>query len=337
MKFRYALGLMLATLIPASLLAQSSGEAVLQQSAAQSEALPVTLDFSLPSESQWLAKVNANSTFSPYSSSKAEAALGANVTSAVGNDLPPADVGQSPPSAAQAALGCGCNGSNGNGPHVASNGLVTPTDYGLPDRIISRFFGPTGRVREWLRNFEPNVYHAGVNYIEYGTQYWYSPIWLQSANAAQILPEIVRFGHMVNDPCQDRLLKGVFSVIAELDYLPITSGAGTYMIGGSGMIRYHRARNHRIVPYVQVGFGGLYTDSAGLPGSPTSSNFNFMTQVAAGSHVFIGCSGKWAIMNESSYTWIGSWGIGGPGNGYHVLGGLVGITRFFGGGNNNQN
>ena len=40
-------------------------------------------------------------------------------------------------------------------------------------------------------------------------------------------------------------------------------------------------------------------------------------------------------MNESSYTWIGSWGIGGPGNGYHVLGGLVGVTRFFGRNNNN--
>jgi len=332
MKRRFALGLMLAALVPATLLAQSSGEAVLLNSTQKDQTMPVTLDLSLPGESEWLSKINANPTVSNYapSDSAAATALGVGAT-----EQPAGDAAGSP--AQQVLSTSGCNGcGNGQG-RVSSNGLVTPTDYGLPDRIISRFFGPTGRVREWLRNFEPNVYHKGVNYVEYGTQYWYSPIWIQSPNQAQILPEIVRFGHMMNEPCQDRLLKGVFSVIAEFDYLPITSGAGTFMIGGSGMIRYHRARNHRIVPYVQVGFGGLYTDSAGLPGSPTSSNFNFMTQVAAGSHVFIGCSGKWAIMNESSYTWIGSWGIGGPGNGYHVLGGLVGITRFFGGGNNNEN
>ena len=29
------------------------------------------------------------------------------------------------------------------------------------------------------------------------------------------------------------------------------------MIGGSGLFRYHVTLNHRIVPYFQVGFGGL--------------------------------------------------------------------------------
>src|SRR5262249_52473477 len=155
-------------------------------------------------------------------------------------------------------------------------GLVTPTDYGLPDRIVSRFFGPTGRVREWLRNFEPNVYHRGAMYVEYGTQYWSSPIYVTSPNQAQFVPQIARFGYMLNDPCQDRTLKGVFSVIAEFEYLPIVFGSGTYILGGSGLIRYHRARNHRLVPYVQIGFGGTSTDAAGLVGSPTTTNFNFI-------------------------------------------------------------
>jgi len=105
------------------------------------------------------------------------------------------------------------------------------------------------------------------------------------------------------------------------------------MVGGSGLLRYHAARNHRIVPYFQIGFGGLSTDSAGAVNSPTTTNFNFITQFAAGSHIFIGQSGKWAFMNESSYTFIHNWGIG-QGPGYHVLGGLVGITRFFGRNNN---
>src|SRR5262249_16041780 len=151
---------------------------VLKDAAQQGEALPVTLDFSLPAESQWLAKINANPTLSPYSpaSSKAQAALGASVTSAdASGEGPPADVGQSPPSPAHAPP-C-CCGDNGGGPHVASNGLITPTEFGLLDRIVSRFFGPTGRIREWLRNFEPQVFHRGAMYVEWGTQYWRSPIY----------------------------------------------------------------------------------------------------------------------------------------------------------------
>ena len=98
------------------------------------------------------------------------------------------------------------------------------------------------------------------------------------------------------------------------------------IVGGSGLLRYHLVRNHRIVPYVQAGFGGTWTDAGGLAGSPTSTQFNFITQVGMGSHIFL--NKKWAIVSETSYVWIGNWGIG-TGNGYHVLGGLAGITRYF--------
>jgi hypothetical protein len=230
------------------------------------------------------------------------------------------------PSAAHAVLaGNGCG--DGCCTHGCNNGLETPTDFGIVDRVISRFRGPTGPVREWLRNFCPEVFRAGTISVEYGTQYWRSPIWVASAFDTTMLPQVVRVGYMLNDPCKDRLLKGCFEVLGEFEAIPILSGAGTIMVGGSGLLRYHRARNHRIVPYFQVGFGGLYTDSAGAANSPTTTNFNFITQFGMGSHIFLGQTGKWAIVNESSYTMIHNFGIG---QGYHVLGGLVGITRYFG-------
>jgi hypothetical protein len=334
MKKRFALGLMVAALIPAALFAQSSGAMVLQGSVEQRDTLPVTLDFSAPADARWLAKVNADATTSAYSpvSSKAESALSAAVNSPVSGDAPAAMPVAPPVSSAQAVLTSNCGGECCHG--GCNNGLETPTQFGVIDKVISRFRGPTGPVREWLRDFCPNVFHKGEVSFEYGTQYWNSPIFLASANAAQMLPEILRIGYMLNDPCKDRTLKGCFEVLGEFEAIPITSGAGTFMVGGSGLIRYHRARNHRIVPYFQVGFGGLYTDSAGLAGSPTTTNFNFITQIGMGSHIFLGQSGKWAIMNESSYTFIGNWGIG-QGNGYHILGGLVGITRYFGAPNSN--
>lgn len=330
MKKRFALGLMLATLIPTCLLAQSNGSELVKKE----PPLPVTLDFSLPAESQWLAKVNANPTLSTTAPVGSKA-LTANVVSPITADQPPAALLPAQPtvppaSSAHAALaynGAGCD--NGCGGDRCNNGLVTPTDFGLTDRVVSRIFGPTGPVREWLRDFCPNVFKAGTISVEYGTQYWRSPIWVASANSTTMLPQVVRLGYMLNDPSQERRLKGAWEVLGEFEAIPILSGAGTIMVGGSGLIRYHQARNHRLVPYYQIGFGGLYTDSAGLAGSPTTTNFNFITQVGFGSHIFLGQTGKWAIVNESSYTFIGNWGIG-QGPGYHVLGGLVGITRYFG-------
>ena len=65
---------------------------------------------------------------------------------------------------------------------------------------------------------------------------------------------------------------------------------------------------------------------------PVRAAIDIVNKIRAGqesSTIFIGQSGKWAIMNESSYTMIHNFGIG-QGPGYHILGGLIGITRYFG-------
>lgn len=316
MKRVFAFGVMMVALVPAALRAQDMPVPPWEQvNAKANEArLPVTLDFSLPGEGEWLQKINADPALP---SSRAEEALSATVRGTA-NELPAtaAPAGPHTPYAYGATGPCGCGGG----------GCDQCASQGGRGGILGNLRGGTGPVREWLRNFCPDVYQKGTLSFEYGSQYWRSPIFVASANDTRMIPQVIRAGLMLNDPCPDRRLNGVFEVLAEADIIPIVQGAGSIIVGGSGLLRYHMVRNHRIVPYVQAGFGGTWTDSAGLAGSPTSTPFNFITQVGMGSHIFL--NKKWAIVSESSYVWIGNWGIG-TGAGYHVLGGLVGITRYF--------
>lgn len=308
MKFRYALGMMAAALVPATLLAQvpsSPAERIVMESVeeqTEKTPLPVTLDDSVP-EAPWATKVNADvvSNTAPTGSSAAEAM---NLKVRTGTE------------------GIGGVGQAPNAGYMTYDSYSQTTRGSIRDLIRS--------VRCWLRNFEPTVFHKGVMSFEYGTQLWRSPIYVASANTTRMIPQIIRVGYMFTEPDPNRRLKGVFEILAEADILPITSGNGNIIVGGSGLLRYHRVRNHRIVPYLQVGFGGTWTDANQFANAPTDVPFNFITQVGMGSHLFL--NKKWAIMSESSYVFINSWGVnGGTGNGYHVLGGLIGITRYFGG------
>lgn len=333
---------MLAGMIPGAALAQSvptpPWEAAPPAAATARPALPVTLDFSLPAESEWLNQINSNPTLSPSvpASSQAEAALTATIRGSA-NELPPASTLPTPGPLASAGpitpyvYGAPGVSDCGNCGHCdACDRGCNPCNNGIPGdpRDNRGLFGGTGPVRQWLRLFCPTVFKEGTWSLEYGTQIWRSPIWVDSTREAFFLPQVIRIGRMMNNPGEARIGKGVFELLAEADIYPITSGNGSVVVGGSGLIRYHRVRNHRIVPYVQAGFGGSWTDAADptLTVAPTDTNFNFITQVGMGSHIFL--NKKWAIMTESSYTWIGNWGIG-SGPGYHVLGGLIGITRYF--------
>lgn len=324
MKRRLALGCMMAALIPTSLIAQvrSSSEVLLGPAVSversQPTPLPVTLDDEKAADTPVQPSVPATTRFDEVLQLTARAQS---------QEQPPAGSATTAPS-------YGTVVSPGNG----SCATCTTTDPytsgsnsgflgGLRARVQS-VIGTTGPVREWLRNYQPNVFHRGTLSIEFGSNYWRSPIYVSSNLDTRMVPLNTRFGIMLNEPCHFERLKGVFELIGEVDTIPIVWGGGSIIVGGSGILRYHIVRNHRIVPYVHIGFGGVWTDSASFANSPTTSNFNFMFQVASGSHLFL--TKKWALFSETSYTMIHHLGIG-EGPGYHVLGGLAGITRYFGG------
>jgi hypothetical protein len=283
------LALVLGTMLPTVATAQedikwSSGQQVLRGD--QFRPLPVTLDFSLPTESEWLAKINASADAAPATAdSPAARALNASVgTAEQPAQQPAADAGACP----QAC----CN----------------PCAPRWPP---------------------PGVMTRGTWEFEYGTQYWRSPIFIASPFSTSFIPQIVRVGKMWSDPDPSReRWRGNWEGLLELDCLPIISGAGNIVIGGSALLRYNLSwRPKRFMPYVQLGGGGVYTDAFMFPGSPTGSGFNFLLQVGYGSHFFI--NKKWAITTEGSYIHMSNGGIAGNA-GYNILGGIVGVTRFFG-------
>ncbi|MCX7699963.1 MAG: porin family protein [Gemmataceae bacterium] len=327
MKRRFLFGMMLSTFIPLSVLAQTpgSGERLLREAATwevrRPEPLPVTFD-----DDDWVAKVTEEET-SVRPATRVEEALRVTVRGQ-SQELPPADAVSGSVTSAPVYAGVGTTHESSCG---SCNNCWTPPQNGFGSRIRSRVqsvIGTTGPIREWFRCFEPTVYHRGTMSIEFGSNYWRSPIYVESALDTRMVPLNTRFGIMLNEPCRFERLKGVFELMGEVDTIPIVWGGGSIIVGGSGILRYHLVRNHRLVPYVHAGFGGIWTDSAGFANSPTTSNFNFMFQVASGSHIFL--TKKWALFSETSYTMIHHLGIG-AGPGYHVLGGLAGITRYFGG------
>jgi hypothetical protein len=172
---------------------------------------------------------------------------------------------------------------------------------------------------------------AGNVSVEVLSGFFQSPIWVSSPRQTFFVPEFVRLGLVLNDPDPERrLLKGSFAALAEFDCMPVTFGVGSIVIGGSGIVRYYQKpwKNVRMVTYVQAGFGGTWSDAYLNPISPTTSAFNFITQVGMGSHFFL--RRNLALTNETSYYRISFPNQAVAGNpGFNILGSTIGLTYFF--------
>jgi hypothetical protein len=208
----------------------------------------------------------------------------------------------------------------------------TCCDPGKSEGIIRRIIAKT---REPWPTGE--LYCPGQITAEYLTNFWVSPIFVQSTRQTFFLPQLLRVGMVLNAPNPERRwLRGSFEALAEFDCIPITYGVGSLVIGGSGILRYNLSwLERRMVSYVQGGFGGVYSDAYLNPISPTSSAFNFMTQVAVGSHFFL--TKRLALTGETSFYRISfpnqvqaPNGAAVTHPGFNILGGTIGLTYFFG-------
>lgn len=289
--------LTVALAMPGSLFAQEVQQASAQQVLSDAGQvptttwrLPVSMNDGLPGESSWTARTMTQQTQAQVPASPAAAAM-----------------------QVQPEAGC-CDpeGEEGRGGRIRS----------LVKRVLDIPKQP------WCNS---QFFMAGQTSVEYVTGYFVSPIWVGSTRQAFFIPQLVRLGMMVTDPQPDRrFLKGSFEVLGELDCLPITSSVGNIVIGGSGILRYYTnpCKNQRYVPYIQAGFGGSYTDAYLSANSPTSSAFNFITQVGLGGHFFL--TKRLAITSETNYYHISFPNQARSGDfGFNILGGTLGFTYFF--------
>lgn len=144
-----------------------------------------------------------------------------------------------------------------------------------------------------------------------------------------MLPEIVRLNRVFNDPRPNRILKGSFEWVFEMDTMPVVNGPASIVIGGSALLRYNfRTFKHkRLIMYGQIGGGGMYTDAYLFHRGVLSTGFEFIINAGGGWNYFL--TQRLALTAEWSYLHFSNSGIQLPNIGVNEIGGLIGLTYFF--------
>jgi lipid A 3-O-deacylase len=139
----------------------------------------------------------------------------------------------------------------------------------------------------------------------------------------------VRLGIMLNDPYDAGLLSGNFEVLGEVFGGAIVQGPGDVLTGATLVFRYNFVQpNARIIPYFQVGGGGVYTnvgeeESRGIISLPVEFNL----QGTAGIRYML--NDRWSLVFEGGYRHISNAGIKLPNIGLDSVGGNVGFGFSF--------
>ena len=139
----------------------------------------------------------------------------------------------------------------------------------------------------------------------------------------------LRLGIMLNDPSQAGPLSGNFELLGEIFGGGIFNGPGDVMAGATLVMRYNFVQPHaRLVPYLQIGAGGVYTnigeeESRGLISLPVEFNL----QGIVGARVML--NDRWSLVLEGAYRHISNAEIKKPNYGIDSGGGNVGLGFFF--------
>lgn len=138
-----------------------------------------------------------------------------------------------------------------------------------------------------------------------------------------------RFGVMLNDPWEMGLLSGNFEFMGELFGGGVFQGPGNVLTGATLIFRYNFVQPRaRLIPYLQIGAGGVYTDigereSRGLISLPVEFNL----QGIGGTRLML--NDRWSLVIEGVYRHISNAEIKKPNFGIDSVGGNVGFGFFF--------
>lgn len=139
----------------------------------------------------------------------------------------------------------------------------------------------------------------------------------------------LRMGWMLTTPHGSGFFRGNCEFLVEAFGGPVIHGPGNGLVGASLLLRYNFVQpDARLVPYVQIGGGGIYSDaykdhSQSLIGAP----FEFNLQARLGLHWF--CTDRCAFTLEGGYLHISNASLASRNIGANCLGGLVGVSFFF--------
>ena len=134
---------------------------------------------------------------------------------------------------------------------------------------------------------------------------------------------------MLSDPHGSGFLAGNSEFLAEVFGGPIFQGPGDVTAGATLLLRYNFFRpGARVIPYMQVGAGGVYTDiSRGKSHGLVSLPVEFNLQGSGGLRFVV--NQQWSILVEAGYRHISNASIKLPNRGVDSVGGDLGFGFFF--------
>jgi opacity protein-like surface antigen len=139
----------------------------------------------------------------------------------------------------------------------------------------------------------------------------------------------LRLGVMLNDPWHLGPLSGNFELLGEVFSGPVIEGPGNVLAGATLVFRYNFVQPRaRLLPYLQIGAGGVYTDigeqeSRGLISLPVEFNL----QGIGGARLML--NDRWSLVIEGGYRHISNAEIKKPNFGIDSIGGNLGFGFFF--------
>jgi hypothetical protein len=145
------------------------------------------------------------------------------------------------------------------------------------------------------------------------------------------LPQALRLGVICNDPHPDwNFCKGCFEVLLEYDYSVIVGDFGSYFTGPNAILRYNFVHPDCIViPYIQGGAGFVFTDAyRDTTQHLIGEEFEFLLRAEVGLRTMI--TENLSLDIEGGFQHISNAGLAQRNAGLNTLGGMIGLTFFFG-------
>lgn len=147
--------------------------------------------------------------------------------------------------------------------------------------------------------------------------------------AIDLAVDSIRLGIMLSNPHGSGFFAGNWECLGEVFGGGIFHGPGSVEAGGTLIFRYNFIQpNARVIPYMQIGAGGIYTDipereSRGLVSLPVEFNL----QGTGGLRFLL--DNKWSLILEAGYRHISNGTIKLPNRGVDSVGGDVGLGFYF--------
>jgi hypothetical protein len=139
----------------------------------------------------------------------------------------------------------------------------------------------------------------------------------------------LRLGCMLNSPSGSGVFRGNTECLIDIFGGPIWEGPGDGLAGATLLLRYNFVQPQAvIVPYAQIGVGGLYSDAAeDHEQRLIGSHWEFNLQASVGLRWF--CTQRCAFTLEGGYRHISNGNLADRNTGVDSLGGMLGVSVFF--------